>query len=392
MEPYIVDSTLRDGEQAPGVAFCDAAKFKIAEKLNDLKIREVEVGTPAMGKNEQHIIREIATADFLFKTISWCRALKSDIDAAYACKTDAVSISFPVSECQLKALGKTEHWVFEQMLHLISYAKTKFEKVIVGLQDASRSSHDDLNRFIDYALYCNADRIRIADTVGILTPVSTMELFKKLLAVHPKADFEFHAHNDLGMATANAFVAIESGASGVSGTLNGIGERAGNMAIEEFMMAQFMNNGQKSDYRLQQIKSACHAVSKASKMPLHKAKPIVGENAFSHETGIHVKSILKNKLTYQPFCEAIVGANAHKIVIGKHSGKAALNEFLRQNHLTASIKHMEIFKEKIAKTIQQENALLSNDALLGLYHEVVMENSFNKVMYKKNEPVYQGYF
>ena len=232
-KPYLIDSTLRDGEQAPGVVFHLEEKLKIASLLDQAKIPEVEVGTPAMGKDEVAEIKAIVQAGFKFKTLSWCRATKEDIDAAAMAGTSGVNISFPVSDIHLFAMGKTQGWVLHTMREMVAYAADKFEYVAIGAQDASRAEFHFLSDFIGEAIWLKASRVRIADTVGILNPITTARLFRKIRKYFPHISLEFHGHNDLGMATANTFTALSAGANCASVTVNGIGERAGNAALKK---------------------------------------------------------------------------------------------------------------------------------------------------------------
>jgi len=370
MNTYIVDTTLRDGEQAPGVIFTNKEKFEIAHLLDKLGIEEVELGTPAMGKHEISLMRDIAMAGFSFKTISWCRALKADIDSAALCKTNSVSISFPVSQVQLNTLNKNFDWVKAEIPNMIEYAKSHFNHVIIGLQDASRCERKYLIEAIEIASNSGADRIRIADTVGILTPVDVMSLFADLKYEFPCTDFEFHAHNDLGMATANAFMALKYGAKGVSGTINGLGERAGNMAIEELIMTNFLKDKNTSKYNTQLINQLCTLVAEASKSPLHNNKPICGANVFAHETGVHVSSVLRNKLSYQPYDESVVGVKSNKIVIGKHSGKAALTYFFNQKGENPTCIQLKQLHEKIIDGISLKGNTPTEQFILNLYNDL----------------------
>ncbi len=368
MKRYLVDTTLRDGEQAPGVMFTSRQKMKIARLLDCLGIDELELGTPAMGRTEQNDIYAIATAGFRFRTTAWCRAMTGDIDAAVLCKTDAVSISFPVSRIQLDALGKSWAWVEEQLPLMVAYAKNRFKHVYVGFQDATRCDMPMLQRLTSLALANGVDRIRIADTVGIMNPLSTAKLFNTLHEAFPKCDFEFHPHNDLGMATANAFVAMECGAQGVSATVNGLGERAGNAALEELIMAQYLNT-KTSPYHNAILKDLCTYVEHASKQTLSVAKPIVGKHAFTHETGIHVRSLLKNKMSYQAFDESLVGHLSNTIVIGKHSGRHAYKDYYESKGLELSNEHLNIIYEAVKQWIYREGRNPNEFELLALYHK-----------------------
>lgn len=367
MEKYIVDTTLRDGEQAPGVIFSTHEKMEIARLLDKLGVDEVELGTPAMGEQEQKIISDIANAGFSFKTISWCRALIDDIDKAAQCKTDAVSISFPVSDIQLGAISKSRNWVLQNLPMLVKYARQSFSNVYIGLQDASRAEITFLKEVVGEAEAAGVNRIRIADTVGILNPISTMELITELRVDFPFIDIEFHAHNDFGMATANAFMALKSGATGISGTVNGLGERAGNTAIEELIMANYINNYQRTKYNTKVINELCTFVSESSKRPLPFSKPLCGPNAFVHETGVHVRSVLKNKKTYQAIDEDLVGVKSNQIVIGKHSGKAALAYFYNNKGEYPTNNQLTILHRKIHESIALRGKVPSEKYLLNLY-------------------------
>lgn len=368
MSHYIVDTTLRDGEQSPGVMFNLKQKLEIASMLDKLGIDEVEVGTPAMGIADQNDIRALSQAGFGFKTIAWCRALKKDIDAAALCQTDAVNISFPVSSIQLAALGRSVDWVVEQLPLMVAYAKRSFDSVYIGFQDGTRCDMDTLERLVTLAQDNNVDRIRIADTVGIMTPLATAKLFDQLHENFPLVDFEFHAHNDLGMATANAFVALESGATGVSATINGLGERAGNSALEELLVAKYMKTNS-SPYQLHLLQDICAYVEQVSEQALAANKPIVGKQAFTHETGIHVNSLLKNKMSYQAFDESVIGKSHNDIVLGKHSGRHAYAFYFKKKGLDISPDQLNTLYGKAQQFIYNSGKSLCDEQLMSFYNQ-----------------------
>lgn len=180
--PYLIDTTLRDGEQAPGVVFSLNDKMEIAQKLDELGIPELEIGTPAMGGPEQHDIKSLLNQGFSFDATCWARAIKADLDAALKCGAKRINFSFPVSDIQLKTIGKDRNWVWAQLPEIMNFAIDNFEFVAVGAQDASRANQIFLNEYIQAATFYGAKRVRIADTVGILNPVSVQFLFNDLIA------------------------------------------------------------------------------------------------------------------------------------------------------------------------------------------------------------------
>ena len=331
-DPYIIDTTLRDGEQAPGVVFAMNEKLKIAEKLDELNIPELEIGTPVIGTSEQEVIRVILNQGFRFKSTCWARSTISDLKAALNCGATRVNLSFPVSDIQLSAIGKNRIWVMETLPKILAFANSHFEFVAVGAQDASRADRAFLNEFIQACIFYGAQRIRIADTVGVLNPMSVGALFEGLGKKFPEVIFEFHGHNDLGMATANHVMALASGAKAVSLTVNGLGERAGNGALEEVLFAWQHSIGGKMPFNGALLLELSKYVAKISGRDLHKSKPISGDLVFTHESGIHCRSLKSNKLSYQPFLPEEIGATT-EMVIGRHSGMDSFKNFLEQKNI-----------------------------------------------------------
>lgn len=332
MTPYIIDTTLRDGEQAPGVVFSKKEKMKIAILLNDLGVDEVEIGTPAIGNEEKAIIKEIATAGFGYKTSSWCRANFEDIQQATKLKTTSINISLPVSDIQMETLGKSRKWVLQQLIATTKYASDYFSHSTVGAQDATRSNIHFLKEYIHCAQESGAHRVRIADTVGISTPLEIQKLFLDLTTSFPTMEFEFHGHNDLGMATANAITAYQSGAKCISATINGLGERAGNSVLEEFVGYLIYKEDNRT-YNSKVIAKLCQMVAEVSKQNLSENKPIIGEKVYTHESGIHTSAILKNRASYQFINPADFGQTDKGFCFGKHSGKASIHHFFKEKNL-----------------------------------------------------------
>lgn len=334
-KPWIIDTTLRDGEQAPGVVFNPHEKKRIAQLLSETGIDEIEVGYPAISQAEREVISEIAAMKLPVRLTTWARANMADIELAASCGTDAVHISFPASRLYMELMNREYGWIQEQLHLLVSRARELFDFVSVGGQDATRSDVGFLRRFMLDAEAVGAERLRIADTVGIATPESVMSLGAALRECSP-LPLEFHAHNDLGMATANAFTALGAGFEAVSVSVTGLGERAGNAALEELAMALAMSGGFETHLDTTTLSRLCDAVASASGRAIQEQKPVVGRSAFQHESGIHCAALLQNPLSYQPFLPSRVGRNDFEMVIGKHSGTAAIMAHFKRRGVSVS--------------------------------------------------------
>ncbi len=366
IKPWIIDTTLRDGEQAPGVVFSTAEKIEIASLLADAGVNELEIGYPAISHDERNVIRKITAMKLPVRLTSWARAKWEDIEDACICGTEAVHISFPVSDLYLQLMQRDYAWVQQQLQELVPKAKKYFKFVSVGAQDATRAEPELLKSFVLDATECGADRIRIADTVGIATPPSVINLVGMLKSITPAA-LEFHAHNDLGMATANAFTALDAGCNAVSVSVTGLGERAGNAALEELAIALKLSEKYKTSIDTRQLSHLCNTVSKAAGRIIETQKPVVGKSAFQHESGIHCAALLKHPLSYQPFLPDQVGRDKHELVIGKHSGSASLQHFYSGRGIMITRNEAHHLLEVVRTTATEKKRALLPEELDSIY-------------------------
>jgi homocitrate synthase NifV len=368
--PYFIDTTLRDGEQAPGVVFSTAEKIRIAALLDATGVPEIEIGTPAMGNKEIEDIRSIISLGFDFKTLAWCRADKFDIRSAAQAGTDGIHLSFPVSHKLMHVMGKNPAWVMNQLAEMIDFASGMFSYVTIGAQDASRADAVFLGQFVATAQALGASRVRLADTVGILNPLSTYELVKNIRLICNDLPIEIHAHNDLGMATANTISAYMAGADCLSVTVNGLGERAGNAALEEVAMALELSSGEKSGLITEKFHELSQYVAMVSNRPLWDSKPITGSMALTHESGIHTNCLMKDRSSYQIIDAKEIGRAEEEFIIGKHSGRSTLALFLDEANLPYNNDMIaELLNLVKTKTMNQKRAV-TKEELYTMYSDM----------------------
>jgi len=320
---FINDTTLRDGEQAPGVAFSASDKLAIARALDGAGVDEIEAGTPAMGADEVEAIAGIAAAGLKCKVMAWCRLTTDDVDAALRAGVAHVNISAPMSRLQIGVKLKTDvDGVAERVRAVVAYARSRELGVALGGEDSSRADPRDIGRILRAAQAEGAQRYRFADTLGLLDPFSTYESIRR---VREETDLpiEFHGHDDVGLATANTLAAIRAGAAHASVTVLGLGERAGNAALEEVAMALGHVARGRTAIRPETLQGLAKIVARAARRNVGRAKAIVGSDIFTHESGIHVAALLKDARTYQGLDPAVLGRR-NRIVIAKHSGLAAI--------------------------------------------------------------------
>ena len=324
---WIIDTTLRDGEQSPGVCFRPEERLIIAKMIAGAGVNELEAGIPAMGSEARKELTKISRLGIPSRITGWCRALRNDVNLAEQCGLKSIHISFPVSDRQLNAFGKNRSWVINCLDEILPLACDRFPYVSVGAQDATRCEREFLFEFICKAYDLGAYRIRVADTVGISNPFDIYNLIRE---VSPAGDIEidFHGHNDLGMATANTLAAAEAGASAVSVTVNGLGERSGNAALEQVAVAMNLSGRFNTTIDIRHLMNICKYVEEVSGYPIPADKPITGSAAFLHESGIHCAGLLKDTLSYQPFHPESVGRKGFGFVLGRQSGSNSIIHIL----------------------------------------------------------------
>jgi 2-isopropylmalate synthase len=337
----IFDTTLRDGEQSPGVNLNQLEKLEIARQLERFGVDIMEAGFPASSQGDFEAVRAIARNIKNVSVTGLARATKSDIDIAWDALKDAaeprlhVFLATSPIHMQYK-LMKTPEEVTQIAVDMVSYAKRNFPHIEWSAEDASRSDLDFLVQIITKVIDAGATVINLPDTVGYTTPEEYGRMFRYIRDNVPnihKAALSCHCHDDLGMAVANSLAAIENGVTQVEGTINGIGERAGNAALEEIGVAL---NIRKDKYPyttnlvLKEIKRTSDLVSRFTGMIVPPNKAVVGKNAFAHESGIHQDGVLKNTLTYEIITPELVGVKSNDLVLGKHSGRHAFKDKIEQ--------------------------------------------------------------
>ena len=319
----INDTTLRDGEQTAGVAFSPDEKVAIACALSAAGVSEMEVGIPAMGGLEREVIATIAARKLPSRLMVWCRMCIDDLTAARGCGAHVVNLSIPVSDIQIRhKINRNRSWVLDTIKHFVPEALATGMEVCVGGEDASRADPKFLFDVLDTVQAAGARRFRFADTMGLLDPFSAYERISALRA-RCDLELEMHAHNDLGLATANTLAAALAGATHINTTVNGLGERAGNAPLEEAVIALRHLHNIETGVDTLALMEISSLVAKASGRPVPVNKSIVGEWVFTHEAGIHVDGLTKNSLNYQGIDPHELGRE-HRIVLGKHSGSGAI--------------------------------------------------------------------
>jgi len=364
----INDTTLRDGEQAPYVAFNTQEKIDIALGLDACGADELEIGIPAMGQREQEDIKALLSLGLNASMMTWNRMKMSDLDASLACGVTSVDLSIPVSDIliDVKFKGDKEA-MFREMQTVISAAKREGLTVCIGGEDSSRGSLKLIKEILTLGHELGVDRFRYCDTVGVLTPTKTYENIKYLSDLN-LLPIEMHTHNDFGLANANALSGIDAGAISVNTTVIGLGERAGNASFEQILMTFKHLYHHERYIDPHAIRNLVSTVCNAANIELNCNAPIVGERIFAHESGVHASGMLKNTKAYEPFDAKEVGST-RVYPIGKHSGTSAIKYHLEQLGIATEKNILNTLLPHIREIVTSRKRVLDLGELKKLYIE-----------------------
>ncbi|MFZ5765174.1 MAG: LeuA family protein [Thermodesulfobacteriota bacterium] len=362
----IIDSTLREGAQTPGVAFSPAAKVAIARLLDRLGIEEIELGiaTPR-DRDLNELMRRCRGSIRSSRLALWCRCRPEDIDHAVRLGPDVLSLSIPASDLHIRdRLGRDRQWVEEKLRQAIEQAiRGGIGTVSVGLEDATRAELPFLIQLARTAAEAGAHRLRLADTVGIASPAMISALVRET-ARCSSLEIGVHTHNDFGMATANAIAALEAGAQWADATVLGLGERAGNSRLEEIVGYLALGRHSRS-YQTHYLRSLCRIVAKTANRTIADCHPVVGEAIFTCETGLHLQGLVRNPATYEPYDPIRVGG-CRRLLLGGKAGKRAVSDRLRGLGITLEEKEMERLTTLVRQQANSRKRPLDDDELRSL--------------------------
>ena len=365
----IFDTTLRDGEQTPGVSLTPEEKLEIARQLDRLGVDTIEAGTPISSEGEKKAVGEIAKAGLNAEICALARALKEDIDAAIECDVNVVHTFISSSDVQMKyALNMTPEQVLSAAVESVQYIKDHGLVCEFSPMDATRTKMEFLKRICRAAEEAGADRINIPDTVGIMTPATMRKLIEDIKSV-VKVPISVHCHNDFGMAVANSLAGVEGGASQIHVAVNGLGERAGNAALEEVVMALHLIHGLKTGINTKLIYGTSQLVSKLSGISIQPNKAIVGENAFAHESGIHTRGVTVKPLTFEPIKPELVGRR-RRLMAGKLAGAHGIRAELEESGIHPNEEQLREIVKRV-KDLGDKGKTVTDADLLAITRSVM---------------------
>lgn len=365
----ILDTTLRDGEQTPGVALNPDEKLELAKALDDLGVDIIEAGSAITSKGEREAIKRISEEGLNAEICTYARGLKADVDAALECDVDSVFVVVPTSDLHLKhKLKKSRSQLKEMMIETIQHARDHELIVELGAEDATRTDPEFLKEVFQIGVEQGAERVCVCDTVGVMMPEQTQELFSDLTQTL-KVPVTAHCHDDFGVGTANTIAAVRGGAREVHVTVSGLGERAGNAALEEVALALTKFYEYETNVDLKKVYEISKLVERITGLPVPPTKAIVGDNAFSHEAGIHTHGVLSHPSTYEPISPEMVGQK-RRLVFGKHVGSHAIKSELEKRGLKPNDEQLEEIFAKI-KELGDRGKLVTDAEWTAIVDEVM---------------------
>ena len=381
MRIRIFDTTLRDGEQTPGVSLSPENKLRIAEKLDELGVDALEAGFPVISEGEARAVRMISDAGLSAEICGLARTSKKDIDATVEAGLKYVHTFIATSDIHLKyKLKMTREDALSKAVEAVEYAKSRGLQVEFSAEDATRTDREFLKKIFGAVAGAGADRIDIPDTVGYSTPQYMAAITRDAIAA-TGLPVSVHCHNDFGLAVANAISGIGAGAKCAHVTINGIGERAGNASLEEFVMAlqclEF-DEKQETGIRTEKIYETSRFVSKLVGIQVQPNKAIVGDNAFGHESGIHTHGILNNPLTYEPISPELVGRKRW-LQVGKHAGIHGMNAMLKEYGVLPDGEQSQQILERV-KALGDQGSLVTDVELLSIASEILKERGIKRMV------------
>lgn len=368
-EVQVYDSTLRDGEQMPGIAFSLEQKVAIARKLDEVRVPQIEAGFPAVSEGEKRSIRAISKLNLDAEILALSRVLKGDIDAAVDAGVDMVLLFVATSDIHLRyKFNKPREYVLEKVQESLDYCRSRGVKAALSCEDSTRTELDFLFQVYHIAEKAGALRLGITDTVGCASP-EAIDMMVREVRERFRTPVSIHLHNDYGLALANSIAGVKAGAVAVATTVNGIGERAGNVPLEEFVAAMKFVYGKDLGVDTTRLKELCEMVATYSKVPLGRNHPLVGDNVFAHESGIHVAAVLSCPLTYESIPPEMVGNKRH-LILGKHSGAHYIEKRLEDLGIDASEEQVTLILAKV-KALGEVKGRVSDADFEDLVKEVI---------------------
>jgi isopropylmalate/homocitrate/citramalate synthase len=362
------DETLRDGEQMPGVHFSPEEKLRVAELMSEIGIDVINAGIPVVSEDEARAVRRIAEAGLRAKILAAGRTVPGDVEAVIRSGATHIAIFVAASEVHLRyKLKMSQAEVLDASVRCVRQAKEAGLHVAFVTEDTVRAPFDFVERLYGAVRAAGADRLVVSDTVGIMTPLTFRWFLREFKRRVQPTDWSVHCHNDFGLAVANTLTALEEGVKAPHTCVNGLGERSGNASFEEVVLALESLYGVKTGLKTERLYELSRLVEELSGVPLAANKALVGYNSFSHEAGIHTHGILAHTLTYEPIQPDVLGRH-RQMILGKHTGKAALVEKLKERHATASDRALADLLARV-KASTEAQSKESLRALLQEYRE-----------------------